>query len=437
MTEPETLGHASLRSFFVVWAGQLVSITGTTMLSFGLQIWVYVETGSVTRLAFVALAGTLPAVLLAPVAGSAIDRVDRRLLMLGADTLGGVTTIALFVAFVTGNLEIWHVYVAAVADSIANTFQEPAWQASIPVLVPRDRLARANGLVQLNQGVSIVLAPALAGALLAFSGLGAVLLADAVTFLAGMGTLAAVRFPRYESEDTGRRSVRNDAAFAWRYLRERSGLFGLLWLYSGVNFMLSMTNVLIIPLIVSFSSEAAAGTILSLAGIGVIVGSLTVSAYGEPKHLMRTIMIGIFAIGVLLIAQGSRPSLWIIGAATLLLLLLNPILNSASLVIWQTKVEEGVQGRVFSFRRMIAQGVSPLAILLAGPLADHGFEPLMAEGGGLADTVGAVIGVGPGRGIGLLYVIAGIGTMALAVLGWSRERLRNIETDLPDVAGRD
>jgi hypothetical protein len=117
--------------------------------------------------------------------------------------------------------------------------------------------------------------------------------------------------------------------------------------------------------------------------------------------------------------------------------LVNPIVNSASLVIWQTKVEEGVQGRVFSFRRMIAQGVSPLAILLAGPLADHGFEPLMAQGGGLADSVGAVIGVGPGRGIALLYVVAGIGTMMLAMVGWSRAHIRNIETDLPDVAGRD
>lgn len=78
-----------------------------------------------------------------------------------------------------------------------------------------------------------------------------------------------------------------------------------------------------------------------------------------------------------------------------------------------------------------------MAILLAGPLADHAFEPLLAPDGGLAGSVGALIGVGPGRGIGLLYVVAGLGTMVLAVVGWSRRHIRNIETELPDLAGRD
>jgi len=437
MTDSEPLRRTSMRSFFVVWAGQLVSITGTTMSAFGLQLFVYSETGSVTRLTFVALAATIPAVVLAPVAGSVADRLNRRLVMLASDTLGGIATMGLFWLHVTGNLQIWHIYVAALAGSVANTFQEPAWQASIPVLVPKAQLARANGLVQLNQGVSIVLAPAMAGALLATFGLGGVLIADTVSFLAGVGTLAAVRFPPFRARDTGARSVRDDASFAWRYLRERPGLFGLLWIYSGVNFMLSMTNVLIIPLILSFSTEATAGTILSLAGFGAVVGSVAVGALGVPKRLLPTIMGGIFLTGIILVLGGSRASLAIIGTATVLLLLLNPIVNSASQVIWQTKVEEGVQGRVFSLRRMIGQAVSPMAILLAGPLADHAFEPLLAPDGGLAGSVGALIGVGPGRGIGLLYVVAGLGTMVLAVVGWSRRHIRNIETELPDLAGRD
>jgi DHA3 family macrolide efflux protein-like MFS transporter len=437
MTESVAQQRTSLRSFFVVWAGQLVSITGTTMSAFGLQLFVYSETGSVTRLTFVALAATLPAVVLAPVAGSVADRLNRRLVMMASDSLGGLATMTLFWLYATGNLEIWHIYVAALAGSIANTFQDPAWQASIPVLVPKARLARANGLVQLNQGVSIVLAPALAGALLATLGLGAVLITDAVTFLAGIGTLALVRFPPFHATETGRRSVRDDARYAWRYLRERPGLFGLLWVYSGVNFMLSMTNVLIIPLIVSFSTEAAAGTILSLAGAGAVIGSVAVGALGVPKRLLPTIMGGIFISGILLIAGGSRASLIVVGVASVLLLLLNPIVNSASQVIWQTKVAEGVQGRVFSLRRMIAQAVSPLAVLLAGPLSDHVFEPLLAADGALAGSVGAVIGVGPGRGIGLLYIVAGIGTMGLATLGWSRGHVRNIETELPDLAGRE
>jgi len=437
MTGSPAQARTSLRSFFVVWAGQLVSITGTTMLAFGLQIWVYTETGSVTRLTLVALANSLPAVLLAPVAGSVADRLDRRLVMLASDALGGLATLGLLSAHLTGNLEIWHIYVAAFMGAAANTFQEPAWQASIPVLVPKAKLARANGLVQLNQGISIVVAPALAGALLVAFDLGGVLIVDAASFLAGIGTLAAVRFPPFQSEEGETRSVRKDAIIAWRYLRIRPGLFGLLWVYSGVNFMLSMTGVLVIPLIVSFATEAAAGTILSLAGIGAVVGSVAVGAAGAPRPLVRTIMGGILVSGIVLAIGGSRASLLVIGAATVMLLLVNPVVNSASQVIWQTKVEEGVQGRVFSLRRMIGQAVSPIAILLAGPLADGVFEPLLAADGALAGSVGSVIGVGEGRGIGLLYIVAGLATIALAVVGWSIGHIRNIETELPDVAGRD
>ena len=152
-----------MRPFFVVWFGQLVSVSGTAMAGFGMQIFVFTETGSVTDLTLVALSSTLPAVLLSPIAGSIIDRVDRRLAMLASDAVAGTATIVLALLVFSDNLEIWHIYVAAAAGSVANTFQEPAWMASISLLVPKSQLGRANGLVQLNSGLSAVVAPVGAG----------------------------------------------------------------------------------------------------------------------------------------------------------------------------------------------------------------------------------------------------------------------------------
>ena len=426
----------SMRPFFVVWLGQLVSVTGTTITAFGLQIYVFTETGSVTQLTFVALAFVTPALVLAPLAGSVVDRYDRRVVMLVADACAGVATLGLFIVWATGVLEPWHIYLATAVGSSANAFQDPAWMAAVPLLVPKDQLGRANGLVQLNQGLSFVLAPAIAGALLALGGLGPILIIDAATFAVGVATLALVRFPAYARTAGEDRSVWQDSVSAWRYLRIRSGLLGLLIIYAGVNFMLSATNVLVIPLIVSFSTEAAAGAVLSIAGLGAVVGSLAVGVLGTPKRLVATIMGGIAVIGVFVSMVGMRESVVIVGIAATLLLFLNPVVNSSSQVIWQTKVEEGMQGRVFSLRRMLSSAVSPLAIFIAGPLADQIFEPMLAEDGALADTVGTIIGTGPGRGIGFMYVLGGIGTIGIAIAGWLAPRVRNIETELPDLAGR-
>ncbi len=433
-TPPAT---TSMRSFVIVWFGQLVSLTGTGLTAFGLQFFIYIETGSVTRVALIALAYSLPAVVLAPIAGSIVDRSDRRVVMLFADVVAGAATLSLLWALSFGPLPFWLICTATSVGSAANAFQEPAWLASIPVLVPRAQLGRANGMVQLNFGLAVVIAPALAGALLAGFGLRAVLVLDVLTFAVGIATLAAVRFPQYERDETPGRSVRSDSGFAWRYLRERPGLLWLLWIYSGVNFMLSMTNILIIPLVVSFATEAAAGVVLSISGAGAVVGSLILSAYGEPKRLVPTIMVGIAVSGLLTALAGIRASLVVITIPTVLVLLGVPIINGASQVIWQTKVTEGAQGRVFSLRRMIGQAISPIAILLAGPLADEVFEPALAAGGSLADSVGSIIGTGAGRGIGALYIVAGLFVFVLGVIGWLLPHVRNIETELPDLAGRD
>ncbi|MEE8331374.1 MAG: MFS transporter [Acidimicrobiia bacterium] len=422
-----------MRAFFVVWVGQLVSITGTTLTAFGLQLYVFAETGSVTNLSLVALAYTVPAIILAPLAGSVADRADRRVVMLGADAVAGAATLITAALFFADALELWHIYLLVATGSGANAFQEPAWLASVTLLVPTEQLPRANGLVQLNVGLSFVIAPAAAGALLVTVGLGGVLLVDVATFLIGVITLAIVRFPRATPVGGGPGdSWVSEAVFAWRYLRDRPGLFGMLWIFAGVNFMLSFGNVLIIPLVVSIASEASAGAVVSAAGLGAVTGSLVVSAWGGPKKLVAGIMAGMFVGGLLTSVAGLRSSVPLIGVAFVLMLVVMPIVNALSQTIWQRKVEAGIQGRVFSLRRMISSAVSPLAILAAGPLADSVFEPRLQPGGALADSVGAVIGTGPGRGIGFLFVLSGFGMMILAVYGYSRPRIRGIESEIPD-----
>ncbi|MCH7585445.1 MAG: MFS transporter [Acidobacteria bacterium] len=422
-----------MRTFFIVWSGQLVSVVGTMLTGFGLQIWVYQETGSVTALAGIALAFTLPAIVISPFAGALVDRWDRRKVMLYADLASGLSTLIIALLFITNGLALWHIYLLIGVGNVGNSFQSPAWMATIPLIVPKAQLGRANGLVQLNEGVGIVAAPAIAGVLLLTTGLGGVLIVDFATFLVAVSTLAVVRFPRPKAHaETSTGSIRGDAMAGWHWVRERKGLFGLLWVYAGVNFTLSFGNVLIFPLILAFASEGAAGSVLSVAGFGMIGGSVLVSAWGGPKRRVRGTMMAIFVAGLGVALAGLRPSVIVVGIAAFIMMSAVPVANAASQVLWQSKVPPAVQGRVFAIRRMISQGISPLAILLAGPLADKVFEPLLAEGGRLAGSVGSVIGTGPGRGIGLMYIVTGLLTALLGIIGYSLPRVRHLETELPD-----
>ena len=430
---PPTRPAPGMRTFFTVWGGQLVSVLGTTLTAFGLQIWVYTETGSVTALAIAALFFALPSTLIAPLAGALVDRWDRRRVMLASDTIAGLATLVIAWLFITDTLEIWHIYGLIGVGAIGNAFQSPAWLASIALIVPRKHLGRANGLVQLNDGLSLVIAPALAGVILVTFGLGGVLLTDVATFLVAVGTLLMVRFPRpkrHEAATTG--SLLGDAIAGWRYIKDRPGLFGLLWIYAGVNFALSFVNVLIIPMVLAFSDEAGVGAMFSLVGIGAVAGSVVVSAWGGPQRRVRGTMVAIAVVGVGVAFAGLSPSLAFVGIGGFAMMAVVPVANTASQVIWQTKVPPAVQGRVFAIRRMIASAISPIAIMAAGPLADGVFEPLMAEDGALAGPIGSIIGTGPGRGVALMFILSGMLVALMAVIGYAIPKIRHLETDLPD-----
>jgi hypothetical protein len=157
------------------------------------------------------------------------------------------------------------------------------------------------------------------------------------------------------------------------------------------------------------------------------------SVWGGSKKKIHGLLGSIFLAGIALSFSGVRTNPWIIGVSSFFFLFFVPIANSSSQAIWQVKVAADVQGRVFATRRMLASIASPLAYILAGPLADGVFEPLLVEGGALTGSIGKVIGVGPGRGIGLMFILIGILISLATVVGYSYPRLRNVETELPDI----
>jgi DHA3 family macrolide efflux protein-like MFS transporter len=426
---------AGTQTFGVVWGGQLVSYVGSGLTTFALGVWVYQRTGSVTQFALIALFAGLPGLIAAPFAGALVDRWDRRLVMLWCDLGSGLRTLAVAALLLAGALRTWHVYAAVALVSLFRTFHLPAYIAASSMLVPKQKIARASGMMQLGQAAGDTLAPLIAGMMIGAVGLAGVLLADFATFVFAVLTLALVRVPRPPASavaQAARGSLSREAALGWTFIRSRPGLFGLLMFFAMCNFVFAMASVLIIPLVLSFTSAAVLGRVQAAASFGLVAGSLLLGTTGWPRrHIHGVLGFGLL-LGVTLAAVGARPQAPLVAASLFLMMFTAAIINGSSQAIWQTKVPGDLQGRVFAVRRMLAQFTAPLGQIAAGPLADRLFRPLLVAGGPLAGSAGRWIGVGPGRGIGLLYICLGVVPIVSSLLGYAQPRVRNVEAELAD-----
>ncbi|MBU7038916.1 MAG: MFS transporter [Theionarchaea archaeon] len=428
----------SLRTFIVIWAGQFVSLIGSGLTGFALGVWVYLTTGSVTKLSFIMLSTVVPGIIMSPVAGVLVDRWNRRKAMIFSDTGAALSTLAIAVLLFSNRLEIWHIYVFISIGSAFGSFQWPAYSAATTLLVPKKHLGRAAGMVQTAEAVSVIVSPALAGFLLMTIHIWGVIAIDFATFLIALATLAVVRIPDTPSTTTGEKPpFLKEVTFGWKYVTERHGLFALLIFFALSNFIFGFVNVLFTPLVLSFSTPILLGTVVSVGGVGMLLGGIVMSTWGGPRRRVNGILGASLLSGVALMVGGSRASIPLLAGVFFLLLFTGPIANACSQAIWQTKTAPDIQGKVFAVRRMIALSVMPLSYLTAGPLADNVFEPLLAVNGPLAGSVGKILGVGPGRGIGLMIIIMGVLTIVVTVGAYLYPRLRLVEDELPDQVDED
>jgi DHA3 family macrolide efflux protein-like MFS transporter len=422
--------------FVIIWLGQLVSQLGSSLTTFALGVWVYLQTGSVSQFAMVFLAGVIPSTLISPLAGAMVDRWNRRSVMIACDLALAVNTLALIWLFSTGRLEIWHTYVAVAIASIASAFQWPAYSTLVPLLVSKKNFGRANGMIQGAEALAQLIAPVVGGILVVTIQLRGVLLIDCATFLFALITLSVVHVPMATPAtggDAGKQALFREAVYGWSYIAARRGLLGLMVFFAISNLLAGVVEVLAQPLILSFASPTQLGRVLSIGGCGMLAGSVLMSVWGGPRRRVYGILGFHLVASLAFIAMGWRPSIPLVTISAFVVFLCMPIINGSNRALLNVKVEPGIQGRVFATSRMITSLTQPLGYVIAGPLADKVFGPLLVAGGALSQNVGAIIGVGPGRGIGLLFVVVGGLAIAVTGAGYLYRPFRQVEHDLPDI----
>jgi DHA3 family macrolide efflux protein-like MFS transporter len=358
------------------------------LVQFALVWWLTQSTGSATVLATATLAAVLPSVIIGPVSGTLVDRWNRRLVMIVADSLTALATLALIYLYRTGAVQVWHVYVAMAFRGAMGSFHWPAMQASTSLMVPEKHLTRIAALNQTLHGAMNIVAPPLGALLIAVFPMQSVLAIDVCTALLAVTPLLFIAVPQpsrraapvgvdqtpASGRESGRPSVAHDLREGLRYVWGWPGLFAVLILAMAINFITTPAFSLM-PILVTKHFGAGAlqlGWLESGWGIGVVIGGLILSAWGGFRRKVVTSLTGVVGIGIGMLIVGASPASTLVLAVAGMFLagFMNPITNGPFFALLQSRVEADMQGRVLGLVQSASAAMMPLSLLVAGPIAD-------------------------------------------------------------------
>jgi DHA3 family macrolide efflux protein-like MFS transporter len=408
--------------FFTIWGAQAASLFGSALVQFALVWYLTKETGSATVLALASLAAMLPQVLLGPFAGVLVDRWNRRLIMIFADAAVALATLALVVLFATGEIQVWQIYVAAIIRSIGGAFHYPAMAASTTLMVPKEQLARISGLNQTLQGLMGIVAPPLGAMLVSVFPTQAVLMIDVVTAMIAITPLLffSIPQPQRRTAEAGSPAAApsfwQDAREGLRFMTSWPGLMAVALMAMMINFLLTPTGALM-PLLITehFQRGALAfGLTDTVWGVGMILGGVVLTAWGGFKRKIATSMMGITGIGVGVFVVGLAPAnLFPLAMAGMFLAGLMVVFANGPLhALFQTVVPPEIQGRVLSLVGSAAMAMSPISLLIAGPVSDK-------------------------FGIQTWYLVSGFLCIIMALAGFLIPAVMNIETNRREPASEE
>lgn len=413
-----------LGTFLTLWITQAFSALGSSMTSFALVIWSYQQQGSALTTALLSICSYAPYILLSIYAGALSDRWNKKVTMLVSDSFAALCTVAVLLLLQTGRLEIWHLYVINALNGLMNTVQQPAADVSVTLLTPQKYWQKVSGMRSFSQSLVSILAPALASALLAFTGLRAVLLFDLITFTVAFLTLLfRIQIPRTGREQgINQERVLQSAAQGMRYLKSNRGILDLILFLAVINFTASIYNAALPAMILSRGGgEGALGIVNTCTGLATMLGSVLVSILPAPKSRVRVIFNALlFSMSTenFLLAFGRSTPIWCIGAVLGWICI--PLMNANMDVLFRRRIPIHMQGRVFAARNTFQFFTIPLGYFCGGLFVDRIFEPFLAAQSP-SSLWCTVFGAGKGSGAALLFFVIGI-FGALSCLPFRRDR---------------
>lgn len=423
------------RAFALLWASETAFDLGSALMTFALGVWIFQRTGSPQQFSGAILAAAFPTLLMTPIAGALADAFDRRWVIAGCDAASAVLIAVLAVLLFRDRLALDQLYLFNAGNAIIASIRIPAYRAALGSIVPRERMTQAGGLIGLTRSLLQVGAPLIAGYLMGGAGLTGVIAVQILLVVAGgaaaFGALSSARHairgtPRARRSSILGASARSFGA-AVRYFREVPAMAGFA-IYGAIQeSLLVLAASMMIPLVLSSRSSDVVGAILSCGALGSLIGSAVLVAVPMRRNVMLWMLIANAGVSLFVLVTGfaSSTAVWSLCAFGAYFGGTASSAFATALLLRKTPV--AIRGSIFALNAALNGAMMCVAMLAGGYLAEHVFEPALAVGGPWADTVGAWIGTGTGRGLGFMFVVCGAAGCALSLFALVPPRFRNLD----------
>ena len=400
------------KKFLLLWSGEFVSAIGGGLSSFGLSVYVFQQTGSAASTALVTLLAFLPALVLGVPAGVLADRFDRRALMMLGDGCSALGLIYILICMSMGEAALWQICVGVTISSAFSALLSPAYKATVTDLLTESEYTKASGLIGLAGSARYLIAPALAGALLAVSDIRLLLIIDISTFFFTVTVTGIVRKGLQTNKSTEPHSFFADVREGWNALRRQSGAITLIVMTFFMTFALGSVQILSEPMILSFASSTTLGIAETVCATGMLVSSLIVGIFGIRKYYVRVLCISLFSAGTCMILLGIKESILMICGFGFLFFAMLPFANASFDFLLRINIPAALQGRAWGLIGLFTQ---------IGYVAAYGISGLLADG------AAEVLDISVGRGAALIIIASGILLMLVTTVLYFMKNVRKLE----------
>jgi len=359
-------------NFILLFQGQIISVLGDNVYDMALRFWILNKTGSVALMGAIMSASFIPKIFISPFAGTFIDRHDRRKILIVADTISAITILFIGIAVATEFIQIWMIMVAGIVIGVCGCFFYPTFNSSIPDIVPKSKLLKANSIFSSINSVNDMVGYALGGFLVQIVGAPLLFIFNGLSFLFSATAECFIKIPKIESSSEKLNFI-EDMKAGIGFINNLKGLKYLFITIAFLNFFASMSMTLTLPWFKIHTQLGIGfyGISMAINTMGMFVGFIILSMIEikKEKKFFAFILSGII-ISATMILYSITLNLYLIAILFFIDGMCLAVMGSLLQTSMQSCVPVNMRSKVFAFRNTLSSALMPAGMILAGILSE-------------------------------------------------------------------